>query len=410
MSTNHSFSVLCIVRASRSKQERLPIYLRITVDGRRSEISTKEYVEPAKWNSIKGRATGNTEPMRALNQRLEDWELKVRKHYSNFTRDEKPVTAKLLKEATLGFLDRQNTFFDYFEEYERLVGTKVGIDFVEKTHKNYLATSGHLKSFLEHKYRDRLVRLKDLDYDFIVKFNTYLRVECNNSNNGALKHVERVKKVVNEALKRGHLDKDPFFQFKAKKEKVTRQYLSEDELERIENYQSSKPHLMRIKDIFVFICYTGLTYQDLYDLTPDNIVLGLDGNRWISAIRNKTLVEISIPLLPPALEVLEKYEDYPESNNSGMLLPVLSNQKMNAYLKIIAADCGITKPVTCHIGRHTFATTVTLTNDIPIETVSKMLAHTTVRTTQIYSKVIKKKISKDMSKLSAIFDKKKRTA
>lgn len=403
MALNHTFSTLCIIRSSRSKNERLPVYLRITVNGRRAEISTKEYVEADKWSKEKGRMKGTTDEARSINNRLDTWETKVKEHHNQFIRDEKRINAQVLKEAVLGLAQLENDFLTFFEAHEKEIKSKIGIDYAPGTHKNYVATLKHLKTYISKNYKARIISLKDLDYDFLSGFESFLKLEAGNSNNGSIKHIQRVKKVVNVALKKGKLIINPFATYQVKKEKTNRQFLTGTELRLIEDARSDRPTLNKVKDIFIFICYTGLSYSDLVELNEDEIVIGMDGDKWISLDRNKTGTPVIIPLLPPAKKVLDKYKNHPASLNKGTLLPVLSNQKMNKYLKQLAQTCGIKKEVTCHIGRHTFATTVTLSNDIPIETVSQMLGHTSLKTTQIYAKVIEKKISRDMSKLKALY-------
>jgi integrase len=154
-----------------------------------------------------------------------------------------------------------------------------------------------------------------------------------------------------------------------------------------------------VRDIFVFCCFTGFAYIDVKNLTQENLVMGIDGGKWINTERNKTKVRTNIPLLDIPLKIIAKYNNNPRTINSGKLLPVLSNQKSNAYLKEIADLCGINKNLTTHLARHTFATTVTLNNDVDIASVSKMLGHTSIKTTQIYAKVLDKKVSNDMNTL-----------
>lgn len=403
MTLNHTFAVLCMVRSSRSKKEGVPIYLRITVDGKRAEISTKEYVETSKWGKDKGRMKGNSAEARSLNSRLSTWETKVREHYNQFLRDEKRVTAQVLKDSVLGIVDKENDFLSFFQAHVEEVKSKIGIDYSAGTYKNYIATEKHLRRFLEKKYRHHIIRLKDLDYDFIDRFESFLKLDVGNSNNGSIKHIQRLKKVIHLAIKRGKIVNNPFAAYSVKKEKVNREFLSAMDLRTIESIELGNATLRKVRDIFVFVCYTGLSYSDLNDLTDDNISTGIDGDLWITLERNKTGVITRIPILPPALRVLSKYEESPEALNKGTLLPMMSNQKLNKYLKQIAEKCNIHKSITCHIGRHTFATTVTLSNDIPIETVSQMLGHTSLRTTQIYAKVIEKKVSNDMSKLKDLY-------
>jgi integrase len=178
-----------------------------------------------------------------------------------------------------------------------------------------------------------------------------------------------------------------------------REYLNEDELQALATKKFNIDRLGQVRDIFLFSCYTGLAFIDAFQLTYSNVSKGVDGNQWIFSARQKTDTPTRIPLLPTALEILDKYKSHPKCINSGKVLPVLSNQKMNSYLKEIADVCGITKTLTFHIARHTFATTVTLNNDVPIESVSKMLGHKSIKITQHYAKIIDRKVSADMQTL-----------
>jgi integrase len=403
MAANHTFSVLSIIRKSRSKQHKVPIYLRITVSGKRSEISTKEYVDETKWNRTKGRVKGNSLFARQINNRLDTWETKVREHYNQFIRDEKNITALLLKNSVLGRLDKKNILQEYFDNHEKEVKAKIGIDYSRGTHKNYISTSRHLGNYLNKSFRGQVISLKDVDYDFIAGFETYLKLDADNSNNGAIKHIQRLKKVINLAIKRGDLSSNPFATYKVKNEKVNREFLSKEELTAIEEIELKNGTLRKVRDIFIFICYTGISYSDLMELTEESVTTGIDGDLWINIERKKTGMDTRIPVLPPAMAIIDRYKDHPEAVSKGTLLPMMSNQKLNQYLKEIARKCEITKPVTCHIGRHTFATTITLNNNIPIETVSKMLGHASLKTTQIYAKVLERKISNDMSKLKELY-------
>jgi integrase len=215
--------------------------------------------------------------------------------------------------------------------------------------------------------------------------------------NATLKHIERIRKIVNQGVAFGWLEKDPFAAFQGKHEKTHRTFLTQAELEKIEKKEIHLERLARVRDIFLFSCYTGLAYVDVEKLTPDHIVIGIDKKRWIYTFREKTGNKSNIPLLPHAAAILDRYAA--ESRRSGRLLPVITNIKTNAYLKEIADICGIRKNLTFHMARHTFATTVTLSNGVPIETVSNMLGHSKITTTQIYAKVLENKVSDDMKAL-----------
>ena len=202
----------------------------------------------------------------------------------------------------------------------------------------------------------------------------------------------------------GWLTKDPFANYKSKVKEVIREFLTEQEIQSLMEKEFVSERLELVRDIFVFSCFSGLAYIDVKQLSKDNIVLGIDGDKWINKNRQKTDTNSKIPLLPTAQYILDKYANHPVCVNEDKLLPIFSNQKMNAYLKEIATVCGINKELTFHIARHTFATTVTLSNGVPIETVSKMLGHTNLKTTQHYAKILDKKISEDMQILKAKFN------
>jgi site-specific recombinase XerD len=275
------------------------------------------------------------------------------------------------------------------------------------TMKNYFTTQKYIQKFLNERFRKTDIFLSGLSYKFITDFEFFLR---NNKpvdhqrpleNNGVMKHLERFRKMVTMAVKMEWLDKDPFEKYQLKFNRVERDFLSEYELAKIENKKFNIERLMFIRDLFVFSCYTGLSYIDAMKLTPGNITIGIDGDYWISTSRQKTNERVRVPILPKAWEMIEKYKTHPRSMQKGTIFPFISNQKLNSYLKEIADLCGIEKNLTFHLARHTFATTVTLTNGVPIETVSKMLGHSKISTTQIYAKVIERKVSEDMQTLRA---------
>ncbi|WP_256959339.1 site-specific integrase [Sphingobacterium sp. JB170] len=269
--------------------------------------------------------------------------------------------------------------------------------------KNYYTTQNYIKNFLKEKYRRTDIALSELNYTFIADFESYLRSykpkdhhrPLNNS--GIMKHIERLRKMVNMAVMADWLPKDPFAKFRKRFDKVERGCLTKAELDKLEGKQFKIERLQHVLDMFLFSCYTGLAYIDLSELTPDHIVTGIDGNLWISMSRAKTETSVRVPLLPKAKSLMEKYADDPRAVSNGTVFPVISNQRMNGYLKEIVEICGIKKNLTFHIARHTFATTVTLSNGVPIESVSKML--TSIRTTQIYAKVVENKLSEDMGRL-----------
>jgi integrase len=214
-----------------------------------------------------------------------------------------------------------------------------------------------------------------------------------------MKHMQRFRKILNLGVKLEWLQKNPFDSYDITFEKTERGFLTPIELENIEKKAISSKRLEFIRDLFVFSCYTGLSYVDAVNLSVSSLILGIDGQKWISTRRKKTNTPLKIPVLPRALEIIEKYKSHPGSMNRETVFPLISNQKVNSYLKEIADLCGIEKNLTFHLARHTFATTITLSNGVPIETVSKLLGHHSIATTQIYAKVLENKVSEDMNKL-----------
>ena len=273
------------------------------------------------------------------------------------------------------------------------------------TQKNYFTTQGYIADFIFIKYKVTDMYLKQLDYNLILKFEKYLRAHKPTDhqkpmgNNTVMKHIERFRKMITLAYKLEWIDRDPFINFQSKFEKVERGFLTELELFEIEEKYFSIERLQLVKDLFIFACYTGLSYIDVVNLTENDINYGIDGELWIIMKREKTNNPLRIPILPKALELIKKYDGNLKSKANGTIFPKLSNQKLNAYLKEIADLCEIRKNLTFHLARHTFATTVTLSNGVPIETVSKLLGHSRISTTQIYAKVIERKVSNDMRNL-----------
>jgi site-specific recombinase XerD len=280
---------------------------------------------------------------------------------------------------------------------------KAGKDYAPATLDRYNTSRDHTQAFLQWKYGLADIDIKRLNYEFVNDYEFWLKTQRNCAHNTTMKYISNLKKIVNGCIRKGWLLKDPFLGFKATKQEVEREALTQQELDKIHSKLFLTDRLNYVKDIFLFSCYTGLAYADVKKLKRSEIGPGIDGNHWIFTSRKKTDTQSRIPLLPPALAIIEKYKDYPTCCDSGHVLPVLSNQKMNAYLKEIADVCGIRKNLTFHIARHTFATTVTLCNGVPIETVSKMLGHLNLKTTQHYAKVLDRKVSDDMRMLQGKF-------
>jgi len=241
------------------------------------------------------------------------------------------------------------------------------------------------------------IAVSQVNHVFVSEYDFYLRSVRKCNNNTTVKYIKNFKKIILICLASGYITANPFLNHKPKLKPVNRTALTLEELKLLENKTFSIDRLENVKDTFLFCCYTGLAYADVSALKAANILKGIDGEMWLHTFRQKTLTATKVPLLQSALELIAKYKGHRKCKQQ--IFPLISNQKTNAYLKEIADLCGIHKELTFHIARHTFATTVTLSNGVPIDTVSKMLGHTNIRTTQLYAKTLEQKISDDMAVL-----------
>jgi integrase/recombinase XerD len=403
MTTTNTFGVTFFLKKNRTKNEKAPLYLRITVDGKRVEVALKTLVDPNKWNGVKGAAKGQTEEAKSLNFFLENIRGNIINIYQDLQIKKKQITAVAIKNKYCGTEEKEHTLMSLFDFHNNELKSSLKWG----TMKNYYTTRKYVLEFLKEKRKTSDMFLEHLNNKFVFDFERFLKERTPDKHqkpcgqNGTMKHIERLRKVVNLAIRNEYIEKDPFMKFKSTFIHKNREFLTAEELHKIEDKQYSIVRMQHVRDLFVFSCYTGLAYIDAYNLTPHNIGLGIDGEYWITTSRVKSDQPVRIPLLPKAMEIVERYKHDPIVIASGKLLPSLSNQRLNSYLKEIADSCNIEKPLTFHIARHTFATTVTLANGVPIETVSKLLGHTSIKTTQIYAKVIEKKVSEDMSMLKA---------
>ena len=381
----------------------LPIYLRITIDGKRTEISTKRTIEIKKWSVEANKAIGRTEDIRELNAYLDSLVSKVYQCQRDLIQDNKEVTTETLKNKFLGVEDNQVTLINFFKDHNKQVEKLIGNGYSAGTLERYKTVCKHLQEFMKHTYNVSDYRLNKINHKFITDFEFYLKSERECAHNSTIKYIKNFKKIVRIAIANDWIVKDPFLNYKVQLKEVKREFLSEEEMQTMLEKDLHTHRLELVRDIFIFCCYTGLAYSDVKKLSKYSIVIGIDGEKWIKTNRTKTGTRSSIPLLPPAIKILKKYENSPLSVSKGVLLPVLSNQKSNAYLKEIADLCGIKKNLTTHLARHTFATTVTLSNGVGIESVSKMLGHTSIKTTQHYAKILDSKVSDDMAILKQKF-------
>ncbi len=394
-----SFGLLFYLKQTPSyKDDQMYIYLRITVDGTSKELSTKRLWFVSKWNVRSGRADGSNEEARSVNRLLDTLQVKAYEAKRMLIDADQEVSAQAIKNLMLGIDDRK-MILEVFQEHNNQIATLVPQEYSPGTLDLFKRTLNHTRSFIQWKYRMDDLDIRKLNYEFISQYAFWLKSVRKCQHNSAMKYLTYFKKIVLLCVKYGWLKSDPFAGYNLNRKEVEKPYLTEDEMERIILKDFRSTRLSNVRDIFVFCCYTGLAYIDAKQLKRSELVKGFDGEQWIIKNRQKTESASRIPLLPAALRILEKYEDDPQCQIKNVVLPVLTNQKMNEYLKEIAERCDIDKLLTFHVARHTFATTVTLSNGVPMETVSKMLGHKNLRQTQHYAKIVDAKIAYDMKLL-----------
>ena len=396
----HSFSHLFYLKGKHIKKDvKVPLYLRLTVNGQRSELSISRKVDPEKWNARTGKMKGTNLTANQLNSYLDSIRNKVNKIHARLVDKGNTFTSSDIKNLYLGKGEKLKMLLQLFDEHNQQMEKLVGVEFALGTWKRYFTTRNHVAEYINLEYRKNDIPVKNIDLKFIKGFEYFLKVTKACNHNSALKYVNNFKKIVRIAVANDWLAKDPFYNYKVQFKNVERGFLSKDELQCLIDKEIGSERLGVVRDMFVLCCFTGLAYIDVQTLRPEEIYQNEDGSFYIKSKRSKTDTGFTIPLLPTAIAIIEKYKNHPKVINKDCVIPVLSNQKSNAYLKEIADRCDIKKNLTTHLARHTFATTVTLTNGVPIETVGKMLGHKNLRTTQHYAKIIDSKVEEDMKVL-----------
>jgi integrase/recombinase XerD len=411
MKTTKTFTVLIWINASRAKNNQAELFARITVNQKRANFSLKRKIDINYWDKSKNQVKGSYPNAQIINQYLEQVKAKLFKIYVECQTQDKTITANLIKESFLGTDKKFPSLCELFEYHNYNFKNKL----CEATMRHFKTSQNYLKKYVKKQYKSSDIFLKNLNFAFVSNFEAFLLAyrpkdhQKRIGHNTVMKHIQRLRKMVTMAYHLEWIDRDPFVRFKPTFEKHEREFLNETELENVIKFTSDIKRLILVKDLFVFSCYTGIAYIDIMHLTKDNILTGIDGNKWIITKRQKTGSAVKVPILDKAQEIIDKYKNNIRADVTETLFPVLSNQKLNSYLKEIADLCAIKKNLTFHMARHTFATTVTLTNGVPIETVSKLLGHTKLATTQIYAHVIERKVSQDMAALRKVLGSKKST-
>lgn len=394
----NTFKVLFLIRRNQvNKEGKCAIMIRITVDGEYERINSTLTIEPELWDSAASKAIGRSSKIAEFNKRIEDIRHVIKEHYYDILNRHGYVTAEMVKNAFTGVTAKEESLVPLYLQHLEDTKKLVGLSKADPTYKKYERMYRRVVEFMKKKYNITDIPLREIKLSFITDLEFFLRTEYKYSQNTTYKCMKFFKQVINKGIRAGLIFVDPFNGYKISCERVDRGFLSEDELAKMMAKTFGSKRLEQVRDIFIFACFTGLAYIDLANLRVDNIQKMFDGRLWIVTHRQKTNTKVTVPLLPPALKILNKYEG---QFLDGQLLPIITNQKLNCYLKEIAEICEINKNLTFHLARHTFATTMTLGKGVPIESVSKMLGHTNIQTTQIYARITNDKISKDMENLA----------
>lgn len=398
MKTNY-FSLLFFIRKTRLlKNSEAPICLRITVNGKRAEMQLSRSVEVSNWNQAKECAIGKDARSKELNYYLESIRTKIFSIQREMLMDEKILNPKLILNRFNGHDDSKKMLLEVFREHNKQCRELLDKDYVLGTVLRYERTVTYLEELIKKDFQVLDIPIKDVDNKFIRSFEHYVKTQKGCAQNAAIKYLKNLKKITKQALSNNWISVDPFKDIKFSIENSNRDFLLEDEVRLLLDKEFAIERLERVRDVFVFCCFTGLAFTDVQNLRKEHIFKDSFGEWWIRKPREKTNTMSRVPLMDIPMKILKKYESNIECVAEEKLLPVPSNQRMNSYLTEIADACGIKKKLTTHVARHSFACIV-LANGVSIEVISKMLGHTDTKTTKIYAKMVDKTISKEMQAL-----------
>lgn len=389
-----TFKVLFFLkRDKRKKDGSVPVYCRITIDGKEARFGMKKDIDPKLWNVKEGKATGKSTKSSEVNALLEKTKAGIHKIYRDVQERENAVSAEKVKNIFLGIDSKQHmllkAFDGHIEELFNLIGKKI----VKATYLRYCYLKIRLSEFLSEKYHLPDIPLREINYQFIRDFEIYLLTVRGNKQSTIAQSLILLKLIMELAYKNEWISRNPFVNYKIEDEKSERGYLTQKEVEILMNWKLDKK-LERTRDVFIFCCFTGLSHIDVFKLTKEKIQLSNDGQQWIMGKRKKTDIEYFIPMMEIPKKILDKYKN--QTFKDEKLLPVKTSITVNRHLKEIAKICGIKKHLTFHLSRHTFATLV-MSKGVSLESVSKMLGHKNIQTTQIYAKMTPEKVGRDMA-------------
>ena len=388
----NTFKVLFYVNGSKEKNGIVPIMGRITVNGQAAQFSCKQALPLSLWDAKANRAKGKGAEAQKTNHALDRIKAKIIEHYGQIKEREGFATAEMVRNAYQGIGNEYETLLSAFDKHNADFSKRVGKDRSKGTYQKYCIVRNHLANFIGSYYKRKDIAMKELTEDFIRQFDIYLRTELSLSPSAVWMYTVPVKMIVTRVHCDGYLHRNPFAQYHASLSVKERQFLTEEELQKLMNHSFAMMSFSQIRDMFVFGCLTGISYIDIKHLTTDHLV-NINNSWWIVASRKKTKVPFRVKLLDSALRIIERYEPF---RNGNRLFHLHANTYMNRALKMIAKECGIGKHLTFHMSRHTFST-LALSKGMPIESVSKILGHTKITTTQIYAKITTEKLEYDIA-------------
>jgi site-specific recombinase XerD len=403
MSSRTSFGLTFFINRTKEKKNgECPVMLRININGERAALQVKRYLKPEEWDATRYVMKGRSNEARIFNDYLEAVRIKAHKKYNELLSLTDDVTPQMLRDAILGVnTAKARTVIDIWEDHVNGLQKLIGKENTYATYQKYNTAKNHFKKFLQKYYRVNDISIKAIDYHLIQQYNMYLKTEMGCNYNTATKFLQNLKRITCISIRNGWLIKDPFVGISLSMKEVDRPYLTQEEIQKLIDFNSTIDRLNKVRDFFIFSCYTGLAYIDVKKLKKAEVEGNDELGYWIRTRRKKTGGRANIPLLELPMSIIYNYCQLELLQPEDPILPILSNQKMNAYLKELADLCGIHKQLSYHVARHTFATTVTMMNGVPIESVSKMLGHKNINSTQHYARIVDQKVGDDMKLLAA---------
>lgn len=402
----NTFNIIFYVRKNKVKKDgEAFLFLRLTINGRRWDSSLKIKIDPSKWDAKRQIAISDNDEKDSnlINETIESLRFRIHRIKLKIEDEGKLLTLESVRDKLIDKEKFDRTILKLFQNHNNECQQRVGVQITQATYGRYLTCYYHIKEFINKEYKADDLSVSEINRRFYERFEFFLKKEKKCAHNTTIKYIRNFNKIVRIAVEQGWLIKSPYKDIGYRLEEIDKPYLSMDEVNSIIEKEISIKRLDLVRDIFIFCCHTGLSFSDVKELTGENIHIGIDKNLWIIKSRKKTKIVSKIPLLDTPARIIEKYRDYPRSTNVTTLLPVPTNQKMNAYLKEIADITDIKKILTTHTARRTFATTIMLQNGVNMEAVSKMLGHTSLFMTRKYAKVDEFYIAQETEKVRRMF-------